>query len=157
MKKAAVIITIFLAQCLTGHAVGFHRQVQFQNHGWLLGNWVRTNSKPGSAGFESWKKINDQEWRGRGWSMKGADTTFVEVLKIVTKDNKLFYVADVPENNKPVYFEITSITQDSFTCENPSHDFPKTIHYRFDGMKVYARVSAGDKGIDYIFEKRGQD
>lgn len=86
--------------------------------------------------------------------MKGADTTFVEVLRIVTKDNKLYYVADVPENNKAVYFEITSVTQDSFTCENPSHDFPKTIYYHFDGAKIHARVSAGAQGIDFVFERR---
>lgn len=153
--KYAILLSAFTVLCSTVHAQhDTSPQQKLKTMEWLLGDWVRSNSKPGTSGFESWKKTGDQVWQGRGWSMKGADTTFVEVLRIVTKDNKLYYVADVPENNKAVYFEITSVTQDSFTCENPSHDFPKTIYYHFDGKKIQARVSAGAQGIDFVFERR---
>ncbi len=86
--------------------------------------------------------------------MKGPDTTFVEVLKIVIERGVLHYVADVPGNNKPVYFQITSVGEGTFVCENPKHDFPKRIEYRFDGTQIHARVSAGSQGIDYVFERR---
>lgn len=86
--------------------------------------------------------------------MKGTDTTFVEILKIVTEKGSLYYVADVPGNNKPVYFEIISVNPDAFVCENPAHDFPKRIEYRFDGKQIRARVSAGSQGVDYVFERR---
>ncbi len=153
--KHVILLSAFTVLCSTVHAQSdTSSQQKLKTMEWLLGDWVRSNSKPGTAGFESWKKTGDQGWQGRGWSMKGADTTFVEVLRIITKDNKLYYVADVPENNKPVYFEITSVTQDSFTCENPSHDFPKKIYYHFDGTKIHARVSAGTQGIDFVFERR---
>lgn len=122
---------------------------------WLLGNWKRTNAKPGKSGFEIWTKVSDAEWHGRGISMKGVDTTFVEKLRLIVENNKLYYVADVPENKKSVYFEITSVTPESFTCENAAHDFPKKIFYRFDGKQLYARVSAGEQGMDYWFERGG--
>lgn len=118
---------------------------------WLLGHWTRTNAAPGKSGYELWTRTSPTEWRGRGISMKGADTTFVEKLKIVIEKGSLWYVADVPENKKLVYFEITTVTPDSFTCENPNHDFPKKIAYQFNGSEIHTRVSAGDKGIDYVF------
>jgi hypothetical protein len=66
----------------------------------------------------------------------------------------LYYVVDTPGNNKPVHFEITSVSKESFVCENPAHDFPQRIEYRFDGKQIRARVSAGSHGIDYVFERR---
>lgn len=86
--------------------------------------------------------------------MKGTDTTFVEVLKIVVEKGSLYYAADVPGNNQPVYFEMTSVSENSFVCENPTHDFPKRIEYHFDGKQIRARVSAGSQGMDYVFERR---
>lgn len=121
---------------------------------WLLGGWTRVNNPAGKSGYEYWQRKNDQEWHGQGIALKGTDTTFVELLKIVVERGALYYVADVPGNNKPVYFEITSVNENSFICENPTHDFPKRIEYRFDGKQIHARVSAGSQGIDYIFERR---
>ena len=70
--------------------------------------------------------------------MKGADTSFVEVLKILIEKDRLYYVADVPENKRLVYFEISSATKDGFVCENPLHDFPKKIVYQVNGSRLSA-------------------
>lgn len=86
--------------------------------------------------------------------MNGADTSFVEKLRIVTKDNKLYYVADVPENKESTYFLITGVTATSFICENPEHDFPKKIVYQHEGNTMKATVSGNGKSIDYFFERK---
>ena len=117
---------------------------------WLVGTWTRTNAKPGRSGAEVWTKVNN-ELIGRGVNMKGADTAFVEKLKIVSKDGKLFYVADVPENDGEVWFEFTELTNKSFVCENPTHDFPKKISYALEGDQLKATISGGGKEIDYLF------
>lgn len=121
---------------------------------WLLGTWTRTNVKPGRTAWEQWNKKNESEWTGRGVSMKGADTSFVEDLKIIIEKDKLFYVADIPENKSLVYFEISSVTKDGFVCENPLHDFPKKLVYQLSGSQLSARISGGDKVIDYAFERK---
>lgn len=121
---------------------------------WLLGAWTRTNAKPGRTAWETWTRKSASEWIGRGVSMKGTDTSFVEVLKIIIEKDKVYYVADVPENKKLVYFEITSVTNDSFTCENSSHDFPKKLVYQVTGSTLSAHISGGDKVIDYVFERK---
>ena len=151
MRLAAVLIFLLMAGCGSkndGPSANLNRM-----H-WLLGDWTRTNNKPGHTGWESWSAFSDTEWRGHSGTLDGTDTIFHEVTKILAEEGRLFFVADVPENTDPVRFEITLVTDSSFTCENQKHDFPKKIYYRFDGAVLHARVSAGDEGIDFKFERR---
>ncbi len=79
---------------------------------------------------------------------------FAEKLKLVIKDETIYYVADLAENKEPVFFKSTAITENSFVCENPQHDFPKKIAYQKDGNKIKATVSGDGKSFDYLFEKK---
>lgn len=126
----------------------------FKKLDWLVGTWNRTNAKPGRSGVEQWKQTQSLELRGIGVNLQGTDTTFVEKLRIIIKDNSIVYVADVPENQKPVYFKLTEITENSFVCENPEHDFPKKISYQLEGNKLKAQISGDGKAIDYFFERK---
>jgi len=121
---------------------------------WLEGTWERQNTKPGSNGFEIWEAPTKEAIVGKGLTIKGADTVFVEKLRIVSKDKKLYYVADVSQNAAPVYFELTEVTQTGFTCENPEHDFPKKIVYVLDGTKLTATISGNGKEIPYRFIRK---
>lgn len=120
---------------------------------WLVGTWKRTNTKPGRSGYERWEKVNDQELQGHGVSLNGSDTLFIEKLKIVLRNDTLYYVADVPENNRLVYFKFTALQEDGFTCENPTHDFPKKISYNRRDQSLHAQISGDGKVIDYFFER----
>jgi hypothetical protein len=90
---------------------------------------------------------------GRGINLKGTDTVFVEKLKIIVRENTIFYVADVPENKEPVLFKATAITNTSVVFENPQHDFPKKIVYEWSDQKLKATISGDGKLIDYWFVK----
>jgi hypothetical protein len=120
---------------------------------WLIGNWSRIDEKPGRTGFEQWHKVSDAELNGNGASLKGTDTLFVEKIRIILKDGSLYYVADVPENNTPVFFKFTAVTPTSFVCENAGHDFPKMIAYSLEGDKLKASISGDGKQIDYFFRR----
>jgi Domain of unknown function (DUF6265) len=153
MKTIAA--TVFLIGCfvISSNGQGSNAKENFNKLSWLEGKWIRTNVKPGRTAHERWKKISPTEMRGFGVNMKGSDTVFVEKISIVIKDDGLFYVADVPENKKPVYFKFIEVSDRGFVCENPSHDFPKKIAYALEGNKLKAVVSGDGKAIDYIFEK----
>ncbi len=120
---------------------------------WLEGTWGRTNVKPGRTAHERWVRT-ESGLQGWGVSMNGSDTSFVEKIKIVLKDNQLFYTADVPENKEPIYFKFTELTATSFVCENPTHDFPKKISYQLDGKNLKATISGAGKSMDYLFVKK---
>ena len=114
---------------------------KFEKLTWLEGNWHRIKMKPGQSGQENWKKISPWEMQGLALTMKGKDTVFVEKASLLIRDNRIYYVADVPENNKPVYFELTAISDQGFTCENPEHDFPKKISYQKTEGEMIAVIS----------------
>jgi hypothetical protein len=126
----------------------------FNKLSWLEGDWIRTNTKAGTSGSEHWKKISATEWQGTGITMKGADTAFVEKLKLILKEGAIYYVADIPENKEPVLFRFSQLDESSFTCENASHDFPKKIEYRRTGNTLKAIISGNGKSIDYLFGKK---
>ncbi len=126
--------------------------VRIEKLSWLEGTWNRTNVKPGRSGHERWERKSDM-MQGWGVSMNGVDTSFVEKIKILSKDGELYYLADVPENQQPVHFKLTTITDTSFVCENQDHDFPKVISYQREGTNLKAIISGNGKAIDFYFEK----
>ena len=138
---------------MTFASMGLFAQSDVNKLDWLVGTWMRTNAKPGRSGAEVWTSKNN-ELMGRGVNLKGMDTVFVEKLKIVSKDGKLFYVADFPENKSETFFEITELTNKNFVCENRKHDFPKKISYVLDGDNLKATISGNGKEIDYLFVRR---
>lgn len=120
--------------------------------GWLVGSWKRTNNKAGQSGNERWIIDPEIGLRGYGVTLKGRDTLFIEKMRIVPGDNNaLYFVADVIENPKPVYFRITAIHQNDFTCVNPEHDFPKNITYRKKLKNLDVILSGNGKIVEYNF------
>lgn len=147
MKRYLLLfVIIFLA-------TSCHAQQSIRDVEWLAGKWKRTNTKPGRSGEEHWRKTSETELLGTGFSLKGADTLFIEKMKLIIQDRQLYYVADVPENKQPVSFKVTSITANGFVCENPLHDFPKQISYQREGRSLRAIISGDGKEIEYLFER----
>ena len=153
MKKLLLLSAVIVVYWPGNTLFAQHSNEEFKKLDWLEGTWTRTNVEPGRSAYEKWQKISTSEWSGLGVNMKGDDTTFIEKLKLVIKAYNIYYVADIVENKEPVYFKLTSITDDGFVCENAQHDFPKKISYKKDGEKVRATISGDGKSIDYLFEK----
>ncbi|QKJ30959.1 hypothetical protein HQ865_14770 [Mucilaginibacter mali] len=151
MKKLFVIIAalLFTSQVYSQQ----NTSKEFEKLKWLCGTWKRSNSKPGQSGTETWVATSPAKLTGKGVTMRGTDTAFVEKLSIVIKGGDIFYVADVSGNPEPVYFKMTTITADGFVCENPEHDFPKKIAYQLIGSRINASISGNGKNIAYNFER----
>ena len=142
-----------LCLLLAGPLLGQTSSPALNDLRWLLGSWERLQLPAGKSGIETWTESKDR-WIGRGISMRGTDTTFVEKLSLRVESGVLYYVSDVPENKKPVYFRVTEASATSLVCENPAHDFPKKIAYRLEGDRLKATISGDGKAIDFFFRKR---
>ncbi len=155
MKKLALLVMFWVPcmECLSQPPARQARE-DFKKLNWLEGTWYRTNNKAGQSGTERWFKSSPYEIRGFGVTLKGQDTLFVENLRIVINEDRIYYVADVPENQQPVFFKLTEITKTGFVFENPDHDFPKKIVYQAANNILKATVSGGNNSLDYIFEKQ---
>lgn len=126
----------------------------FSKLNWLEGTWTKKMSKPDRSGFERWERLSPSSLKGIGVTMKGNDTLFVEGLQLQTKENALYYVADVAENKGLTWFKITAMDADGFTCEDPEHDFPKKIVYTRMGDQLKVTISGDGQSIDFFFEKK---
>ena len=124
---------------------------KFKKLEWLVGKWTRTNAKAGQSGYETWDKISELKLTGKGITMKGTAVTFIENLEFIVKGNDIFYTVVLSDEKKPVYFKLTSLEDNGFTCENPEHDFPKKISYSRSGNNVKAVISGDGKSVDYLF------
>ena len=154
MKQILILILLSIVyHGVAAQTISKQTNDNFSKLKWIEGTWMRTNNKRGQSGTERWQRISPTEFFGTGTAMKEKDTVFVEKLRILIRENTIFYVSDVPENPNPVFFKLTEITAYGFVCENPKHDFPKKIEYKLKGKLLTATISGDGKSIDYLFSK----
>jgi hypothetical protein len=124
----------------------FGQQSEF---GWLLGTWQENRKS-----FESWK-YEDGLLSGTAYQLdhSSGKEIVTEQIKLIKKEGNFYYVPDVAGPQGPVEFRITSFDKDSFTAENPDHDFPKKIVYKKIGDTLEATISGQGKSIRYSFKK----
>jgi len=153
MKSSCLLYLILLAaNSLTAQTNSEKIKSDFQSLSWLEGNWTSSNNiKPGRLTIESWKKTGEYEYTGKGATLQGSDTVFMEKLRIIIAGNEIHYVADVVENQNPVHFVFTTIGPNIFICENPQHDYPKKISYQLIGHTLKAQTSGNGKVNEFVF------
>ena len=152
MKKISAL-ALFFGLSFSLFAQTTSPKENFKKLTWIEGTWLRTNGKPGKTTYEHWNTSGEFTLSGKAFSIQGSDTTIFEKTNLIIKDDAIYYVADVPENSKKVFFKLTSVTPDGFVCENPTHDFPKKISYQLTGSDLRATISGDGKSFDYLFTK----
>ncbi|MBE0639620.1 MAG: hypothetical protein IH598_13970 [Bacteroidales bacterium] len=123
MKSLTFIISILLLH-LAGNSQT--KELKTSDFLWLMGTWQNTET----GDYEHWvvDTINGKI-SGSAFSLSGSDTTFKEQMLIRKTADHYFFLADVPQNQQPVSFEIVATTENSFRSENTKHDFPTFISY----------------------------
>jgi len=112
---------------------------------WLIGTWENKTSK-GSL-YETWRKINDREYRGKSYILQGKDTVVFETIQIVQDGSNLFYIPTVKDqnNNQPVHFIAKTSSATQLVFENRQHDFPQVITYTKTGTDALTAEISGTK------------
>lgn len=148
-KKIFTLLAILLLANAT-YAQETNEQ-QFKKLTWLVGKWNRTNAKAGESGYETWEQVNALKLTGKGVTLKEKQVVFLEHLELSMQGSDIVYAVRLKEEKTPVFFKLTEINKDGFTCENPRHDFPKKIVYTRDGENVKAVISGNGESIDFNF------
>ncbi len=97
----------------------------------LQGNWV------GLTGREEWTKVEDEmviegiSFYNVNFEEYGTNELPNEHSVIVYDNDDWVYIATPLEADKSTYFTCTKATANEWIFENPTHDFPKRIIYRF--------------------------
>ena len=122
----------------------------------------------GGSRLEIWTAHNDASIAGKGLMINDADTTMLEQIELAYRNNEFYYIATIPDQNNgnPIEFKLVKTEGKIFTFENPGHDFPQRIIYRFipkeeqedneialDSLLVRVEGLDGN-GIDYGFSRK---
>ena len=163
MKKIVIlsitaIAILFLSSCTSKNSEESKTQnneisKSTENFDWLLGNWKRNNEKENRETFEIWKKKNNSEYYGIGFTLQNNDTIKQEKIKLTKLNNNWILEVKVPEETESITFNLTSIGNKEFICENKEIDFPKKIKYWKNGTKINALVSGDEMEIPFEFER----
>ncbi len=114
---------------------------------WLIGTWENKTQR-GSI-FETWYKINDNEFSGMSYIIQEKDTVIFENIRLIQEEGGLFYIPIVKNQNDglPVRFASKTISETQLVFENQQHDFPQIISYtRITADSLMAEISGIKNG-----------
>lgn len=120
----------------------------------LIGSWQVENTNT----FEIWK-LKEKIFYGRVIKIENNDTLIVENLRIYKDSDKFIYEATVPTQNegRPIEFVLTQADKNTLLFENPEHDFPKKIAYRFVNQnQINATISGNNKQLSIKYYRTQQ-
>jgi Domain of unknown function (DUF6265) len=127
---------------------------------WLKGSWIM-KKKNGGVVMESWQQFNDSTLTGESLNFSASGhSTVMETLQLVYRNHVYHYISTVKgqNNNEPVAFTVTALSENSFMAENPEHDFPKRISYRLVTKdSIHAFIDGGpampEKKINFYYSR----
>ena len=124
-----------------------------QNFDWLIGDWKRSDDEAGKQTYEHWQKSNDKLYQGKSYTMSAKDTVWSENVRLLKRDTTWFYAVTGRGDSFTTDFQLTSITDHSFVCENGANEFPKMIEYALVGDSIKSKISGGGPEIEFSFGK----
>jgi hypothetical protein len=116
-----------------------------QTLAFMSGDWTTTSGKHQIE--EHWTQPAAGTLVGMGRTIVGDRTVTIEFLRIETRADGIYYVAQ-PGGRPPTDFRCTRMSATEVVFENPTHDFPKRIIYRKaanGGLDARVEGDAGDK------------
>jgi hypothetical protein len=126
MKRPILLLLVLI--CFFSYALQIDK---FKPLNALAGGTWQMKTKKGFI-CERWTKANTNELRSIGFKVIGADTVIEERVRVIKKDNDIYYVPTVTGQNsgKEVFFKLTSTTNGEYIFTNPEHDFPQRVVYQ---------------------------
>jgi hypothetical protein len=128
MRK--IIFAIAVVTCLLAFK-GIDNSKAFKKLYALEGTWKMVTKR--GAIYEEWKKIDKHYLQNKGYMVKGNDTIINERVALTNTKEGVFYTSTVEDHNnkQSIAFKMTRADENMFVFENPEHDFPKRIVYKF--------------------------
>lgn len=111
---------------------------------WLAGCWTSVDGEPGTG--EHWLPLAGESLLGVSRTVQDGKTAFYEFMRIERDAAGRITFFAQPRGAPPSAFPATRITDDAVTFENPAHDFPQRIGYRFAAPGTLHAYIQGEVG-----------
>lgn len=130
---------------------------ELQKVHWLKGTWQQQSAK--GILTESWQQLDDSTFVGRSFFVSNGDTVSSETIRLEQRNEKLYYIPVVADQNEgqPVVFTKTTQEDSRIIFENPEHDFPQKIEYSFqkpDSLIAEVSSVSGELKKSIVFRMR---
>jgi len=90
-------LVLFLLLTLSFNLLPAQQDIKLKNMDWLIGTWINTTAK--GTTYEAWNKNTDLGFQGRSFKINANDTLVLETIRILVKDNGLYYIPTVSDQN----------------------------------------------------------
>jgi hypothetical protein len=111
---------------------------------WLAGCWKSDTGEAGSV--EQWMPAAGGSLIGMSRTVKGGKTVAWEFMRIAnTPEGKLAFFAQ-PSGQQPASFTVLKQSATEVVFENPAHDFPQRVIYRFESPDKLRASIEGMRG-----------
>jgi hypothetical protein len=114
--------------------------------GWISGCWEINNPAKKVLISEQWMAPVGNAMIGMSRTVRGGKMEGFEYLRIIQDGTAIFYISRPSENGEETAFKLINWAATEVTFENPTHDFPQRIIYRFDKGNIFARIEGNRKG-----------
>lgn len=131
---------------------------------WLCGLWQyeNPNARNREYFYEEWDVINDSLLMGKAYSVYAKydgyvpDTTILENMILSIESGSVYFTVTVygENNDEPISYTMSTDAGNSFTFENPTHDYPQKVTYQpNDAENMTAILSGGGETVEIKFKK----
>ena len=135
MRAASVMVVSMV--------LAFQAAPAIKDVAWIAGCWETTRN--GRHVVENWTAPEGGTMMGVSRTVDNGRTKEWEFLIIREGAKGLEYVAK-PSGQPEATFTSTSVSATEVVFEDPTHDFPKKIHYRRDGNTLVAAIEGPMNG-----------
>jgi hypothetical protein len=138
---SVVFSSIILCSCVS------QQKQEIKKAEWLIGTWE--NKMAQGSVYETWSKVNDNEFSGTSYVVNENDTIVFETIQLIQEQDSLFYIPKVIEQNEglPIRFALNKISDSELEFKNTQHDFPKIISYsKINADSLVAEISGTQDG-----------
>jgi len=144
------IWTIGALALLLGAAAPTARPVE--DLGWMAGQWETADR----ATEETWLTPRGGVMLGLGRTIASGTAREFEFLRIQAGEDGVPIHWGSPNGVPAVAFRLSAAGPAEATFDNPGHDYPQRIHYRRDGDRMVATISAldGSHAMSWSYRRR---
>lgn len=123
--------------------------------GAMAGCWERKDAAKSLLVSEQWMRPAGTSMIGMGRTVRGGKTVDHEFMRIEQRADGIYFVAKPSSNKEETAFKIKSSTSTEVVFENPEHDFPQRVIYKFSDQALVGRIEGTQNGkamgIDFPF------
>lgn len=112
----------------------------------MAGCWERNDKARSMFISEQWMKPAGTSILGMGRTVKNGATIDHEFMRIEERADGLYFVAKPSASNEETEFKLIRFKPGEVIFENPEHDFPQRVIYKFDPDKLTGRIEGNNKG-----------